>query len=138
MDTLILEDFRCFAGRHEVPIRPLTLLVGENSTGKTSFLAAVRAVHDLRSGDGPDFNEPPFHLGSYDEIANYRGGRSGRAKSFAVGQKFTARGGKIIGLPKLSGEETCIEARFESRASPVSDLRVPNPVGALCAAHQES
>ena len=42
MDTLILEDFRCFAGRNEVPIRPLTLLVGENSTGKTSFLAAAR------------------------------------------------------------------------------------------------
>ena len=84
MDTLILEDFRCFAGRNEVPIRPLTLLVGENSTGKTSFLAAVRAAHDLRSGDGPDFNEEPFRLGSYDQIANYRGGRTGRARSFMV------------------------------------------------------
>ena len=126
MDTLILEDFRCFAGRNEIPIRPLTLLVGENSTGKTSFLAAVRAAHDLRSGNAPDFNEPPFNLGSYDEIANYRGGRAGRAKSFAVGQKFTARGGKIIGLPKLSGEETCIEARFESRAaqSVISEFQI--------------
>ena len=52
MDTLILEDFRCFSGRHEVPIRPLTLLVGENSTGKTSFLAAVRAAHDLQAWRG--------------------------------------------------------------------------------------
>ena len=126
MDTLILEDFRCFAGRNEIPIRPLTLLVGENSTGKTSFLAAVRAAQDLRSGGEPDFNEPPYNLGSYDEIANYRGGRAGRAKSFAVGQKFTPRGGKIIGLPRLSGEETCIEARFRSMAaqSVISELRI--------------
>ena len=93
MDTLILEDFRCFAGRHEVPIRPLTLLVGENSTGKTSFLAAVRAAHDLRAGAAPDFNEEPFHLGSYDQIANYRGGSSRRAKSFTIGQVFTAPSG---------------------------------------------
>lgn len=88
MDTLILEDFRCFADRHEVPIRPLTLLVGENSTGKTSFLAAVRAAYDLRLGQSPDFNQEPFHLGSYNQIANYRGGRAGRAKSFLIGQQF--------------------------------------------------
>ena len=62
MDTLILEDFRCFAGRHEVPIRPLTLLVGENSTGKTSFLAGVRAALDRAE---PNFNRgtvPPRQL----------------------------------------------------------------------------
>ena len=99
MDTLILEDFRCFAERHEVPIRPLTLLVGENSTGKTSFLAAVRVAYDLRwypaemrflEGFGtPDFNEEPFNLGSYDQIANYRAGPTGRSQSFVIGQKFT-------------------------------------------------
>ncbi len=126
MDTLILEDFRCFAGRHEIPIRPLTLLVGENSTGKTSFLAAVRAAHDLWAGATPDFNAEPFNLGSYDEIANYRGGRAGRAKSFTVGHKFTPVGGKIIGLPKLSGEETCIAARFEPKAaqSVISEFQI--------------
>ena len=88
MDTLILEDFRCFAERHEVPIRPLTLLVGENSTGKTSFLAAVRAAYDLRLGQSPDFNEEPFHLGSYNQIANYRGGPAQRVESFVIGRKY--------------------------------------------------
>ena len=101
MDTLILEDFRCFPDRREVPIRPLTLLVGENSTGKTSFLAAVRAAYDLRLSPmdvvrflegsiAPDFNEEPFRLGSYDQIANYRAGPVGRAKSFMIGQQITA------------------------------------------------
>ena len=83
MDTLILEDFRCFAGRNEVPIRPLTLLVGENSTGKTSFLAAVRAAYGRTE---PDFNERPFRLGSYDQIANHR---ADPAKGFVVGRQFT-------------------------------------------------
>lgn len=87
MDTLILEDFRCFADRHEVPIRPLTLLVGENSTGKTSFLAAVRAAHDARSRTLPDFNEDPFQLGSYDQIANYRGDQH-PVSSFKIGHTF--------------------------------------------------
>ena len=87
MDTLILEDFRCFPDRREVPIRPLTLLVGENSTGKTSFLAAVRAAHDARSSTLPDFNENPFQLGSYDQIANYRGDQH-TVSSFKIGHTF--------------------------------------------------
>ena len=91
LGTLILENFRCFAERIEVPIRPLTLLVGENSSGKTSFLAGLRAAYDLRVGAEPDFNEEPFHLGSYDQLANYRAGRAGRAKSFTIGQRFKHR-----------------------------------------------
>lgn len=42
MDKLILDDVRCFAGRHEVPLAPLTVLAGENSSGKSTFLAATR------------------------------------------------------------------------------------------------
>ena len=126
MDTLILEDFRCFADRNEVSIRPLTFLVGENSTGKTSFLAAVRAAHDLRSGYGLDFNEEPFRLGSYDQIANYRGGRAGRAKSFVVGQKFTARRPRLTSSQTRRSVEVQIEARLTSaNAQPViSELEI--------------
>ncbi len=119
MDTLILEDFRCFAGRHEIPIRPLTLLVGENSTGKTSFLAAVRAAHDRTV---PDFNEPPFHLGSYDQIAHHG---ADKAKSFAIGQEF------IVdevpqGEPALRPRSIRVEVRFCSvDAQPtISELSV--------------
>ena len=117
MDTLILEDFRCFAGRNEVPIRPLTLLVGENSTGKTSFLAAVSAAHD---GAAPDFNEPPFHLGSYDEIANHG---ADRAKGFAVGRHFTIEEPTFL-QPIL--RRIRVEVHFSSvEAQPkISDLSV--------------
>ena len=88
MDELIIENIRCFAGKRKAPIKPLTLLVGENSTGKTTFLASVRAAVSLQAGRLPDFNEEPFRLGSYEQIANYRGGRAGRAQSFAIGQRF--------------------------------------------------
>ena len=115
MDTLILEDFRCFAGRHEVPIRPLTLLVGENSTGKTSFLAAMRAAHDLRTGTAPDFNEEPFLLGSYDQIANYRGGSAPRAKAFAIGQESIAKSRLSPRTRRrVPGKQMRIEASFTS------------------------
>ncbi len=118
METLILEDFRCFAGRNDVPVRPLTLLVGENSTGKTSFLAAVRAAHELLFSVPPDFNEGPFRLGSYDQIANYRGGRAGRAKSFAIGQQYMAVPHRFGRRPRnAESAEMCVEARFHSAKS---------------------
>ena len=67
-------------------LAPLTLLVGENSTGKTSFMVAVRALLDLLYGHRvPDFKEEPYDLGSFDDIAHYRGGRGGRADTFKIG-----------------------------------------------------
>jgi predicted ATPase len=80
-----LENFRCFAAVGPVPIAPVTLLVGENSTGKTSFLAALRIM--VEAFDGPTsaaFNREPYFLGSFEQIAHYRGGRSGRAKQFSL------------------------------------------------------
>ena len=41
---LILGDIRCFAGKHTIAIRPLTILVGENSSGKSTFLSVVAGV----------------------------------------------------------------------------------------------
>lgn len=85
MDVLI-ENVRSFCGPQEIPIRPLTLLLGENSTGKTTFLAMLAHV---RQSDfpttRPTFNIPPFDLGTFESIATYKGGRYGRADKFAVG-----------------------------------------------------
>lgn len=40
LDTLKIDEFRCF--KHvEVPMRPLTVLVGPNDSGKSSFLQAL-------------------------------------------------------------------------------------------------
>ena len=64
MDKLILQDVRCFRGQQEIPLAPLTLLVGENSTGKSTVLAAARLAWDIGNGvASPDFNEEPFDWG---------------------------------------------------------------------------
>ena len=90
MDEITLKNFRCFREEQTARLAPLTLLVGENSTGKTSFMAMIRALWDVayRRTD-PDFKEEPYDLGSFDEIAHHRGGRGGRAETFEAG--FSAR-----------------------------------------------
>ena len=90
MENIIIENFRCFKREQTVHLKPLTLLVGENSTGKTSFLAAIRIANEtniLYPGE-IDFNKDPYLLGAYNEIANFSGGRSGRADYFVVGKDY--------------------------------------------------
>ena len=86
MDRVFLKNFRCFREEQTARLAPLTLLVGENSTGKTSFLALIRALWEAGyNGQHPDFKEAPYDLGSFDEIANFRGARAGRTKRFEAG-----------------------------------------------------
>jgi AAA domain len=83
MDRIIIENVRCFRERQEVPLAPLTLLVGENSTGKSTFLALTRAVWDIATQGQANFNEEPFLLGAYNQIASSLGKRS--APDFLIG-----------------------------------------------------
>lgn len=86
MDQITLKNFRCFREEQTARLAPLTLLVGENSTGKTSFLAMIRALWDLACRNRvPDFKEEPYDLGSFDEIAHHRGARGSRAETFEAG-----------------------------------------------------
>lgn len=98
-----LRDFRCFAKTQTASLAPLTLLVGENSTGKTSFLAAVRAAWRLAYGSGDaGFNDPPYQLGAYSEIAHATRIGQPSASSFA------------LGFMRLSGSNPIdIDATFE-------------------------
>ena len=94
MDSITLENFRCFREKQTARLAPLTLLVGENSTGKTSFLALVRAIWNLAYRYRiPDFKEEPYDLGSFDEIAHHRGSKGGHADEFQAG--FSAGFGNI-------------------------------------------
>ena len=90
MNEITLKNFRCFRDVQKARLAPLTLLVGENSTGKTSFLALIRALWDAAYDSGtPDFKQGPYDLGSFDEIAHHRGGRGGRADGFEAGFRLT-------------------------------------------------
>ena len=83
---IYIENVRSFAGQYEIPIKPLTILVGENSAGKSSFLGIVHSVLSVQfPSTRQSFSSPPYELGSFDDIATYKGGKYGRASSFTVG-----------------------------------------------------
>ena len=85
---LILENFRCFRTEQRGQLRPITLLVGENSTGKSSFLASYMAIVDCISGqfmNNPEFNLDPFELGSFNDILHSSNGKRSRANKFKLG-----------------------------------------------------
>jgi hypothetical protein len=108
-----LRNARSFLETGSLPIAPITLLVGENSTGKTSFLALYRIAIELARGNlNPNFNKDPFNLGAYDQIAHYRGGKYGRSKSFEIEVEFPLR---IIMSSRLRRSESKLpeEARLE-------------------------
>ena len=88
---LRLENFRCFRERQTARMAPLTLLVGENGTGKTSFLAAMPAILDVANAASvasfpsePDFCSAPYDLGSFPELVHRQRLGAG-AESFGIG-----------------------------------------------------
>ncbi len=78
-----IANVRCFSGEQRAHLAKVTLLVGENSVGKTSFLGCLNALGRLAGLDGLQdrinwFDQEPFSMGSFDTVA-----RSGCA-SFRV------------------------------------------------------
>jgi len=100
MDKITLKNYRCFHDEQSARLAPLTLLVGENSTGKTSFMAMIRALWDVTCLRLPDFKEEPYDLGSFNEIAHHRGSRGSQAKNFEAGfDYFPSNGSRTAGEP---------------------------------------
>lgn len=83
--SISLQDFRGFHKMDFIELRPITFLIGDNSAGKSSFLAGLRYILDFIAGrELLSFNKDPFHLGTFQQIAHYRGGKAGRARSFCI------------------------------------------------------
>lgn len=75
MKTVRLGNFRCFQSEQSVPLAPLTLLVGENSTGKTSFLALIHALNGIMREPSlsSSWGSPPFNFGNFNQIVSAGG-----------------------------------------------------------------
>ena len=112
MNEIRLKNFRCFRDEQRARLAPLTLLVGENSTGKTSLMAMIRILSDMAYRfAGPDFKEDPYDLGSFDEIAHHRGGRGSRADTFEAG--FRIDPSRRIGPRRMEGTANSFDFTFD-------------------------
>lgn len=81
-----LENFRCFGGVHLIKLAPMTILVGDNSSGKTSFLSAVSTI--LNKNKFPfknDFNTAPYELGDTENIVFTSTKSKRKFQSFSIG-----------------------------------------------------
>ncbi len=110
-----LRDVRCFEGEQRAELRPITLLVGENSTGKTTFLGCYSVLHRLISrprlfGEVVDFNREPFSMGSFRDIVRARRGRDGRIEQFKLA--FT-----VVPLPGSGRKPYPLVATFSEYGS---------------------
>ena len=92
---LILRDVRCFQGEQRGRLSPITLLIGENSTGKSTFLGCFNVMYQMfsrydhrTSNSAPNFNQDPFLMGSFRDIVRKRRGPSGRIDKFELGIKL--------------------------------------------------
>ncbi|MCI0490775.1 MAG: AAA family ATPase [Blastocatellia bacterium] len=120
---LILENVRCFAGKHVIPIKPLTVLIGENSSGKTTLLASLSTMYDkVGFPIRPQFNKAPYNLGSFDTIATYRGRKQGHAAHFSMG---------FIQATEGDNSETEVLATYRSNRGVVEllNLTIKSPEG---------
>ncbi len=117
MKEFTLENVRCFEGRHKFQIRPLTFLVGENSTGKSTVLGCVQALMDFYTSSNSmfnhniNFNNLPYAMGSFSDIVR----RSNKtAKTFKLGFSFgneqdSASSKKITIVEKKGGFEPVLQ-----------------------------
>lgn len=92
MDRITLQNYRCFGSEEQsARLAPLTLLVGPNSTGKTSFLALIRALWDVAFREVvPNFREHPYDLGSWDDIVYNPGGEGRGPENFSPALRVAA------------------------------------------------
>ena len=81
-----MEEVRCFAERQEFNIRPLTFLVGENSTGKTTSLACFQVLANYLTGRDIDFNSHPYSMGTFKDIVRRT---TKKEKAFKLGVTFS-------------------------------------------------
>ncbi len=69
MDSVYMNNFRGFT-RTVVPIRSVNFLVGENSTGKSSFLALAQLLSQHEFWFNLDFNAGNYEFGGYRDIVS--------------------------------------------------------------------
>ena len=107
-----MDNYRGFSDTY-VPVRDVNFLVGENSTGKTSFLALLQILSDSRFWFTQNFTTEEVQLGTFRDIVSVSARRKSRFRIGIIdstGDELTAflltfREEK--GLPTLARYDYC-------------------------------
>lgn len=73
---IFIDGVRSFKSGNTFEIRPITLVVGENSSGKSALMACVSTVLDQSFPSVSGFNTAPFTLGGFNTICTDDGRES--------------------------------------------------------------
>lgn len=103
ISEIYIKNIRGFKELSKTKIRRLTLLVGENSTGKTTFLGAYNALTQLLYKNPNEkydpFNKGPFDFGTFQNTV-YKG-----EKEFLLGGSFQTRNKKKLNMKVTFGNK---------------------------------
>ena len=101
--SLTLSNVRCFDGTQMGKTPRITVLVGENSTGKSTFLGCYQAFAQVANlielDDENYFDKSPFFMGSFETIA-----RSG-SETFGVSGTFSDHSHQRVHVEYRSGPD---------------------------------
>jgi hypothetical protein len=88
-----MTDFRAFQGTVRLPLRPITVLVGENNSGKSSLLSAIRLM--AQTLQNPDVTVPLLFDGPFGDFGAFRDVVHGhhRGRPFSLGLVTSQRYG---------------------------------------------
>ena len=113
-----MENVRCFAERQTLEIRPLTFLVGENNTGKTTALACFHILADYLRDSRLDFNADPYSMGIFKDIV--RNSRP-KAKTFKLGFAYKHANEEVKWIVEFVQKKERFEPIVDSVAVKFSD-----------------
>ena len=116
-----MEEVRCFAERQTLEISPLTFLVGENSTGKTTALACFHVLANCIQGRGIDFNFHPYSMGTFRDLVR---NSNKKKKTFKLGYVYKYYNEKISATVEFTEKESGIEPIVSSITINLSDGRI--------------
>lgn len=109
---IIIKDVRCFAGKQRFNVRPLTFLIGENSTGKSTILGCVQTVANAISAE-INFNTEPYRMGSFSEICRRASKSTHTRSAFLLGfttEKFYGEAVDVLLEFREAGSEPIVSS----------------------------
>lgn len=93
INELFLSDFKAFHKEH-IALKPLTVLIGENNSGKSSVLAAIRLL--AQTAQHEDISVPLLLDGPFGDFGGYRdvvhGNHRGRPMTLGLTVPYLPRG----------------------------------------------